>query len=156
MPEYYEYGSVNGARIKTSPSNWLRKTFRWIPFFVGQNIEFQFEYEKLDNYNIEAWKRNNIVENFPERHLGVYTIPKLHEPEEKLVTQPLKSTYKVSREGDIEYRVCESDYFKKGAPIFSTRVQSRDRISLFIYGTIFGGLITALIGVLIKWISGMV
>ena len=153
MAEYYKLGNIHGAKIRIFPSKWYKRLFKWFPIFVGQNIEFDIEFEKLDNFNVTVWNRSNIIEKFPERELGTYHLYKLYQSEEKCITKTIRSTYKVSREGDIEYRICESNFFQRGTPIFSAHIISKDRISLFFYGTAFGAIVTLIVNLIWKFFS---
>ena len=146
MPQYRFENDWNGLKVFCRPKSFIRKTFRFWPYHVGQKIVLTLSVKSINNENNLSLANYNVLCKLPglpeEKTLITF---RGETDSEVFFVNPLPIRH-IGSEGDIEYRLCFHKDFDKGLPIFTTKAVSPDtRINLIVLT-----LISSLLGLFIR------
>ena len=140
MPQYY---SMKDHRelgdITVTPIRWYRKyePFKtFFPYFVGDEVEFKLQ---IENPSYDFCLYEIFGNNYGEP--------------QNIVKTGIMLGNRISKEGDIEYKISKKGNPFEGLPIFTARVINKDRWGLGCLGLIIGGLITFLFMLLLGFLQ---
>lgn len=146
MPDYHSRKMIQGANLEVAPIDWYRKIFKRWPYFVGDKILFKISINLVDQTPNFHWDKTRIYEKLPNTITRRISLVKISE-EGIIEDIIIESSMAIPVQGDVEYRFAMSpreESFSDGIPIFSASIKSKDSIFLFIYGTLFGAIVSVL------------
>ena len=140
MPQYYSLkGCTEIGDITVTPVHWYRKyePFKtFFPYFVGDEVEFRLQIEN-PSY------RFCLYEIFGDNY---------SEPQ-NIVKDGIMLGHRITKEGDVEYKIALKGNPFEGFPIFTTRVINKDRFGLTCLGMMLGAFLTFLFMVLLGFLQ---
>ena len=148
MPRYYSYKEVEGLySLKTySKQIWRRiPIFKKFPYFVGSKIKLvcKLILKGDQRPSKEDLSRLNIFECLPGRDPHFFPA-KIKFGENGKSEIKIRTSYPISKSGDVEYGFCYEEVIERGLPIFSADVKSDENVWLIIIGALITIILTLL------------